>query len=272
MNVRKVRLAGLGALLAVGAAAGCGAVDDAVAEKSTPSRSAAPLTPRETLLKAVPGADSDSFRFTIKGGETPMKGVLDAAEQSYTIDVSQTDPDLGFTLTMKFLVVEKQSWIKIGFSHTEGLTGLPKLPKKWMLIDPSKIKDKEQDGGPLAYQDDTDPGQTGAVMRAIVDVEQTGPGRFAGTTDLTQQGDAEIVDAATLKALGAKAKKVPFEAAVDARGRLVSALVKIPAAGRIKAQKYQVSYSGYGEAPTPVAPAAGEAQPATATAYEMLNG
>ena len=269
MNVHKVRLAGLGALLAVGALTGCGAVD-AATETGTSSKSTAPLTPRETLIKAVPDDDSGSFRFAIKGGTTPMKGVLDAAKHSYAIDVSQTDPDLGFTLTMKFLVIEKKSWIKISFSGTEGLTGLPKLPKKWMLIDPSKIKDKN--GGPLAYDNETDPGQTSAVIQAIVDVEQTRPGHFAGTTDLTKQGEAEIVDAATLKALGAKAEKVPFEAAIDAEGRLVSALVKIPAAGKSKAQKYQVTYSGYGEAPTPAAPAAGESQPATATAYEMLNG
>jgi hypothetical protein len=269
MTVRRVRLAGLGALLAVSVAAagGCG-VADAVREPRA-SAAATPLAPRDALLKALPDADTGSFRFTVKGGTLPMSGVLDAARHSYRVDMSQREPNFGFTITMNFLVVEKQSWIKISFSGAEDVPGLPKLPKKWMLVDPAKIDDGQD--APLEYADETDPGEAGAILRAIVDVEQATPGQFTGTTDLTQQGKAEIVDAATLKALGAKAKAVPFEAAVDSQGRLTRAIVRIPAAGKTKAATYEVTYDDFGTAPTPTVPAADQQQKATKAAYEMLN-
>jgi hypothetical protein len=137
-----------------------------------------------------------------------------------------------------------------------------------MRIDPAKIKG---DDVPVGYDNETDPGDAGAVLRAIVDVRQTSAGRFAGTTDLTRQGEADIVDPARLRALGEKAKAVPFEATVDGQGRLTSAVVRIPAAGKTKAGKYTIAYTGYGNTPTPVAPAADEQQEATKAAYELLN-
>ena len=267
MNVRKVRLAGLGALLAVGAvtAGGCG-VADTVREAASPP----PKTPEDRLLEALPDFATGPFHFTVKGGTEPVSGVLDAAKKSYRLDFSQKDAELGFTLTMKFLVVADRSWIKIGFTGTRDLAGFPKLPKKWMLVDPSKLEDAED--APLSYDDKTDPGEAGAVLRAIVDVEETGPGRYEGATDLTRQGeDAGIVEDATLKALGDRAKAVPFEATVDGQGRLTRTVVKIPATGKTKAATYEVIYDGYGATASPSEPAADEQLMAPKAAYEMLN-
>ncbi|GAA3344589.1 hypothetical protein GCM10020358_48440 [Amorphoplanes nipponensis] len=267
MTVSQVRAAGAGALLVVSlAAGGCGAAG-AGGDAAAPA-SARPLAPRDVLLRALPDASTGSFAFTVKGGEAPTAGQLDAGRQSYRVGFRYREPDAGFTLHMDYLVVQRQSWIKIRFTGAEGLTGLPKLPKKWMLIDPAKVKD---DDVPVGYDDETDPGDAGVVLRASADVRQTGAGQFSGTTDLTQQGEADIVDAGRLKALGERAKAVPFEATVDGRGRLTSTVVRIPAAGKAKATRYEVTYAGYGSTPTPAAPAADEQQPATRGAYELLN-
>jgi hypothetical protein len=267
MNVSEVRRAGLSVLLAVGVAAagGCGVAD---AVKDAASASTKPLGPRDVLLESLPDASAGSFRFTVEDGETPAAGEIDAGKQTYRVGFRYREPEAGFTLLSDHLVVKQQSWIKIRFTDTEGLTGLPKLPKKWMLIDPAKIK---SDDVPVGYDNETDPGDAGAVLRAIVEVEQTSAGHYAGTTDLTQQGEAEIVDAARLKALGEKAKAVPFEATVDDQGRLTSTVVKIPAAGKTKASKYEITYTGYGSTPTPAVPAADEQQRATKDVYELLN-
>ncbi|WP_067496893.1 hypothetical protein [Actinoplanes sp. TFC3] len=261
MNVYKP----VGALLAlfVLAAGGCG-----VAEQVKQTASQPPATPKEELLTALPGPATGAFHFALKGGEQPMQGVLDATKKSYRIDISQKDADLGFTMTMKFLVVDEKSWIKINFSGTNGLTGLPKLPKKWMLVDRAKLKD--DDAAPLSYENETDPAELFPVFQAAADVKKAGT-TFSGTTDLTQQGKAEIVDSKTLNALGAAANKVPFEAVLDAQGRLTKAIIKVPAAGKAKAQRYEAVYDQYGTAESPVEPAAGEQQKATATTYEILN-
>ncbi len=266
MNVAKARLAGLSVLLVVGVAAG--GCDVASAARDAAPASAKPLPPREVLLAALPDASTGSFRFKIEGGEAPIAGEIDAGRQSYRVGFRYREPSSSLTLHSDYLVVKQQSWVKIRFTGTRNLTGLPKLPKKWMLIDRAKIKG---DDVPVAYDNETDPGDAGAVLRAIVDVDQTGAGQFAGTTDLTRQGDADIVDAARLEALGAKAKAVPFEATVDSQGRLTSAVVRIPAAGKAKASRYEITYVDYGTVPTPTAPPAGEQQPATKDAYELLN-
>ncbi|AGZ39687.1 hypothetical protein [Actinoplanes friuliensis] len=264
MNVSQVRPAVLAALFTVSVAVtgGCGAAADEVVAKPTP------LGPRDALLKSLPDFTTGSFRFAVTG-EVPASGEFDAGKHSYRIGFRYKQPDAGFTLHSDYLVVEKQTWIKIKFTGTEGLTGLPKLPKRWMLIDPAKVKDK--DNVPLGYADETDPGDAGVVLRAVVDAEQTTEGKFTGTTDLTQQGKTEIVAADRLTALGDKAKQVPFEAATDSKGRLTRLVVKIPAAGKHKAGKYEVTYTDFGSAPTPVPPAADQQQKATAGAYELLN-
>ncbi|MET8148161.1 hypothetical protein ACIBSW_31480 [Actinoplanes sp. NPDC049668] len=268
MNLRKARPAAFAALVAAFAAATGGCLAESAPDPAA-SASPAPLPPREALLKSLPDAGTGSFRFATKGGGMSASGAFDGARHSYRIDLRYREPEFGFTLHSDFLVVEEQTWIRMKFTDAEGLVGLPKLPKKWMLIDPARIENK--DDIPLGYDADTDPGEAGAVLRSAVEVRQTGAGEFAGTTDLTRQGDLEIVEPDRLAALGARARAVPFEATVDGQGRLVSAVVKIPAAGKFKASRYEVTYTDFGKAQAPTAPAADQQQKATEAAYELLN-
>jgi hypothetical protein len=263
LNARPVLLAALAAVLAAGACgspAGTDEVDPPAASAASPTPSA-----QDLLLKSVPGADSGSVRFATTGND-PTSGILDPAKHTVQIDMTQKDPD--FTLTMNFLFVEKQSWVKI---NLHGGAGLPKIPKKWLLLDPSKLK-KGPDAIPIGYDADTDPGDAGSLLRSAADVRQTSPGHFTGTTDLSQTGDGDVTDAKTLAALGATAKAVPFAATTDDQGRLRSMLVKIPKTAKTKASTYEVTYSEYGTAPTPQKPSAGAQQKAPPVVYQMLNG
>jgi hypothetical protein len=265
------RYPALSALLAVTVAVSGGCAAVGTPDGAGGGASATPTTPRDVLLGSVPNAGSGAFRFAIDGIDLPVSGVSDPARRSYRLDLKHKDPDLGFTMTLGYLVVDKQSWVKVAFSGTEGLTGLPKLPKSWLLIDPTKVTDTGD--VPVAYDEsEIDLGNAGAVFRSIADVRRTAAGRYTGTTDLTKEPKAEFTDGATLKALGAKAKAVPFDAAVDAAGHLTSLVLTFPAAGKKKASRYAVTYRDYGKAPAVVKPAAGEQQKAPAAAYEMLNG
>ncbi len=253
--------------LALATSAACGVADEPATTGESPKVSVA--TPRDALLTAVPDTKVGAYKFDIKGGVTPMSGVLDAPKKTIELKVVQQEPDVDLTMTMRWLVIDDKGWMRVAFAPAN-LPGLPKLPKKWVLLDPAKVKDP--DNSPLEYGDETDPGYVTQLVQNSADLTETSPGHFAGTTDLTQVTDAEIVDEKTLKALGDKAKAVPFTAVIDGAGHLTSAVVKVPAAGKAKAATYQVAYTGFGKTATPTAPAANEQTPATAAVYELLNG
>lgn len=262
MNVLTKRLALAGALLIAGAGlSACGVAD--TVEETVEQVSAA-----TTLAKGVPGRTTPAFHYSVKGGQQSFSGVLDAPHKSVTSDFFEKIPDSEMTLTMKFLVIEKQAWAKIAFDNAPADAGLPKFPKKWMKLDQGKLsKDSAED---LTYAGETDPGYVSTLLTAAADLKETGTGTYAGTTDLTRSTEAEIVDADTLKALGEKAKAVPLEVTLDGEGRVTRAVVKIPAAGKAKAVTYEVVYDQYGKASPIQAPS--DAVAATADAYELLNG
>jgi hypothetical protein len=268
-TARSLHLAAFATVAAVSALAltGCGPNDDtAGSTPSTGKTSSAAADPREVLLGAVPDDDAPAYKFKVAGNETPLSGVVDGSTRAAEINMAQKIEDVGVTLKMDIRVVDKQGWVKIAFSPAN-VGGLPKMPKKWMLLDPKKLDDTSM----LDPGDRTDPGYTELLLENSAGLRSTSPGHYAGTTDLTKADEAEILDEAGLQALGEAAKKLPIEAVVDG-GKLTSLIVKIPAAGKVKAHNYTVSYSGFGATPKLAAPAAGEQQKATTTAYEMLNG
>jgi len=219
-------------------------------------------------LASVPDGDEGTFRFTIKDYEASGSGVVDAASKGITANIGYKDPDLGFTMHVAFLVVDQKSWVKVTFTNTAGLTGLPKLPTKWLLLDPAKVTDPEST--PLTY-DGPDPANAAVLLASIGAATETGPGRYRGTLDLTKATDADVADPAEITAMGEAAKAVPFTATVDMSGRLNAIQVQVPAAGKTRAYEYRMTYTGYGDAPNVSAPSATESQNAPAEAYELLN-
>ncbi|WP_433793706.1 hypothetical protein [Actinoplanes sp. CA-252034] len=263
MNVLTKRLALTGALLIAGAGlTACGTTDD------VPEKAPQPVSAATTLKKGVPGTGTPAFRYSVKGGQQSFTGVLDAPNKSVTSDFVEKIPDSEITLTMRFLVIEKQAWARISFDDAPAGAGLPKFPKKWMKLDQGKLSaDSSED---LTYAGETDPGFVSTLLAAAADLKETGKGTYAGTTDLTKSTEADIVDDETLKALGEKAKAVPLEVTLDGEGRVTKAVVKIPAAGKVKAGTYEVVYDQYGKA-SPIKEPSGAVN-APADAYELLNG
>jgi hypothetical protein len=268
MSARKAQLAGLAAILAL-TTAGCGlATDSSGAAPAAVPTSTKPLDPQAALVDAVPGDRDGAFRYEVTGGDLPTSGVLDAPHQALEIRISQHQTGPDFTLTMTARAVGKQTWVKMAITPA-GLPGLPKIPKNWQLIDAAKLKGKDL---PFGYDGSTDPGYALLLVQKATGIKEISPGHFAGTTDLTQSTEADIVDAKTLEKLGAKAKNVPFTATIDAKGNLTSLIAKVPAAGGVKAKTYSIKYGGFGATPVLAAPAPGEQQKATSVIYQMLAG
>jgi hypothetical protein len=256
----------LAAFVAVAASAGgCGPADKdgSAAAPSTPSQS-----PRETLLASVPDDSKGPFRFSGKDATNDISGSVDPTAKGMLLSTSVKDPEHRFTMKMAFLVIDQQTWMKVSFTGAKGVTGLPKLPAKWLKLDRAKIKD----AGTAPVYDGVDQGNSGPLLDAATKVEDKGSGQYTGVIDLTQGSAAQVLEPDQMTALGAAAKAIPFRAKIGADKNLASLTLDIPAAGKAKAFQYSVNYRDYGSAPKIAVPAAGQAQDAPALAYQLLNG
>jgi hypothetical protein len=255
----------VGVIAATTLLAGCGPDGSGPAAGGSPSPTP---TPKEALLAAVPDGTEGAFRFTGKDSDSDISGVVDPAAKGMDLTAAYKDPEHGFTTRMSFLLVEEKLWVKIKFSGTEGLTGLPKLPNRWMELDRAKLTDKET---PATYEG-ADVGNAGPIIEAATSVEAKDGQTYTGVVDLTKGQAGEAVGEEEVAALGAAAGQVPFTAVVGADGNLASLTLAIPAAGKAKAWTYLVKYADYGSAPKLAAPTGSAAQEAPKVAYDMLNG
>src|SRR5690349_24372836 len=118
MTARKAHLTGSTAVLCLtlAAAGGCDLAGKPAAEPGKPTAGQSPkvsvATPRDALLKAVPDTKEGAYRFDIKGGSTPMSGVLDATKKTVEIKVAEKEPSIGLTMTMTALIIDKKGWMK----------------------------------------------------------------------------------------------------------------------------------------------------------------
>ena len=265
------RVRALGAGLALAACAllttGCG--EDSVAEAVKD----AVQTPQQKLIAAAPTTTTDPYAYSIiqKGAPdqaSDSKGVVNAPAKAYELTTVTKDAELGYTMTMEFRVVDQKSWIKVNFKNADDL-GLPEIPDGWMAIDPAKLKKK--DGVPLKFEDqDEDPARLGAMFTSIVDATEAGGGKYTGTLDYTTQTTTELIAPETVKALGDKAKALPFAATVTG-GKVTEFVLTVPAAGPSKAQTFTATYD-YGNAAPLAPPTAAESAKTPEFIYELLNG
>ncbi|MFI6260988.1 hypothetical protein [Micromonospora sp. NPDC051006] len=265
--LRRVVSTTTAALAATALLAAC-TPDDGAERTAEPGSSSAAPTPKAALLAAVPDGTEGTFRFSGKDSSSTVSGLVDPTAKGAEFTTSIKDPDLGFTTTMSFRLVADQTWMKVKFTGTKGLTGLPKLPDRWLRLDRSRLTDGES----APVYDGVDVGNAGPLVEAATAVEEQGTGRYAGTIDLTSGEAAKALDAESMTALGDKAKAIPFTAEVGADGNLASLTLQVPAAGKQKAYEYLVRYRDYGTAPKVTAPTGKAAQDAPAVAYELLNG
>ncbi|WP_033344431.1 hypothetical protein [Catenuloplanes japonicus] len=253
---------GLALLAIAGLTTGCAiAVEDDAA--TTPAQ-----TPAEIVAKSAPGATTTPFSFTITGLDTEgdaqdIKGVSSPTTKSYDLTATYVADEEGLTSTMQFRVVDQSAWVKMKFS---GLEGMPEMPDKWVVVDPSQAA--ADDSMPKGWTDaDADPTGTDVLVDAVIDVTETGTGTYSGTLDLTKAEAADVVD---LTKAGDTVKAVPFTATVDDSGRLTAITLKVPAIGEVAAFDYKVTFT-YDGAKTIEAPVAAEVTEAPESLKDLLS-
>jgi hypothetical protein len=227
-----------------------------------------PKDPKDVLTASTPTAAGGAFQFTGKETGLDESGTVDPTDKTLDLKLV-TSGDGNLTITFEFVVVEQKVWLKAAIKAPKGTSGLPKIPGKWMLLDPSKINSGYQS---LLQFDNPDPSDVSSFLLGLVAAQETGAGQYTGTIDLTKATDQQVVDAATMTALGDAAKAVPFTATLDGKGRLTAFTANIPAAGTKAAQTYAATFTNYGAAPAVSAPPAADTQDAPASVYTLLNG
>ncbi|KWV31409.1 hypothetical protein [Micromonospora rifamycinica] len=269
-SIRRVAATGSALLTATVLLTGCAVPDRSSAGATPPAPSTSPSPdPKTALLAAVPDDDDPRFRFTHSGGADKVSGVVDPAAEATELTFSQRSTDPAFTMTMSMRVIDDRVWMRVKLTGIDGLHEAMKLPKRWMKLDPSKIKDEADN---LVYEG-ADPGNTGVLIESASTVQDKGSGTYTGFIDLTASDQAaQAVDDVDVAALGPAARQVPFTAVVGADGNLGSLTLKVPAAGKAKAHTVVTRYYDFGKAPSLAAPSGDQVQTAPASAYELLNG
>lgn len=271
MRFRRFAVAGLALLTSITLTlTGCGVrVVPAVGpgKSATPSPSAQPEKPaREVLYASTTETERTTYKFTMTVGEGSADGAADPTSGNGRMDLTFISPEDRLKVTFNVLSVEDKTWLKVDLGRAASLPGAPKLPKKWMLLDKSKLEDADD----LDFRR-SDPLDAAVVFEAIIEVRKAGERHYDGTVDLAKAADATVVDADHVKALGGKASTIPFSATVDDKGRLTSLEIKVPAAGEYEATTWKGTYLDYGAAVTFAKPQPGEVVQATADAYKLLN-
>ncbi|MGV9762981.1 hypothetical protein [Micromonospora tulbaghiae] len=266
-SIRRVAALATAVLATTVLSAGCGTGD--ASSEGTGAAPSPSADPKAALLAAVPDEKDPAFRFsTVEGGEK-FDGLVDPATQGLELSMSEKSQDPEFTMGMTFRVIEEDIWVRVKITGMPGLQDMMKLPKRWMLLDRTKLDDASE----VPVYQNADPANTAAVIRTAETVEDRGNGTYGGFADLTANADIRAsFSTVDVDALGDAAKKVPFTAVVGPDGNLASLTLDVPAAGKQKAMKLVAKYYDFGKAPKISAPTGAEVQKAPASAYEMLNG
>ncbi|HEY0696922.1 MAG TPA: hypothetical protein VGD43_03840 [Micromonospora sp.] len=275
VNIRRFSAAALVSAALLVPVAACGAngtgTADGTPDPATSSSPAIPADPKQALLDSTREISKGNFRFTMSAAGATATGMVHQPSRSAQMTMKFGQPSDDIYMNLDLIYVEPDSWVKtdLGGTALRNVPGAKDLSSdKYYHIDKTKaegIKDLQFD-----FQQ-VDPAGSDLLTKAVVDVKATGDRSYSGTIDLSKAPDAGLVDADVVKALGAEASKLPFQARLDEQGRLSELVIQVPAAGQNQAQELKVTYSDYGAATTPTKPAPGQTQEAPAVIYDLFR-
>ncbi|MEV4202436.1 hypothetical protein [Micromonospora globbae] len=255
MKSRRLATTGVALVAALGLGlAGCGNQTDAdapAADGTSAAATTAAAEPRDELLAAAKKLNEQSVRMKLESSAMTASGVLDPKKMAADMTM-----EVGGQGKFQVVTIGDDTYMKIsGLSSGSS--------DKWMHLDTSALSG----GGQLAVITKDDPAGANKLVTGIVDVKRTGDGTFEGTLDYTrsQPNDQDI------KALGDKAKAVPFTAKVDGEGRLVEFVIDASVL-HASLGKMVTTYSDFGTDVEVKKPPASEVQEAPAELAKILGG
>lgn len=265
MKIVKAAVIGLVTAASLALATGCNNKSDTTAGGS-PSPSPSPTksaTPTEAFTNAAALLRGTPYKFSLKGSDgTSYEGSADPLAGLVVAKLSVSYQ--GFKVPVDAQLSPNDYYLKVP-------AGLP-IPgldtSKWLHVDPTKVTSIEA----VAFGGPTDPTGLKGLVAALGTAESTDGKLIKGTFDFTKGTWGPIANANVVKALGDKAKSVPFEATIGEKNRLATLKVTVPAAGSAKEQVVNITYSDFGTQVKFAAPKADETAEAPDLVYSLLNG
>lgn len=244
-------------LAIVALVAGCGTDNGESASWADPATSAAPADPVAAIKKAAERSLSGTVAIgaTVKVGGTTIELTGKADPAAKTLQVTGKAPEpiearqIGDTIYLKM----------------EGLPG----GKPWAKIDVNKLRPTSSLRQSFDLQ-----AQTG-IIGGIVSAKEAGNGKYTGTADLTKAAEAASANPGMRDGLESTAKlakdpkAVPFEATVDAEGRLTELSYTV-ATKELGDMSTKLKMSDFGEPVKVSAPSAGQVAEAPDELYRVL--
>jgi hypothetical protein len=249
-------VAAVAALAAALALLGCGS--SSVGDDSVPA------TPAQVLTDSLGEIDDGNFRFAVSFAGGGTEGAVHRPSKSAAV-LMRFDVE-GVKATLDLVHVEPETWLKWNLGEAAETRDLKAIDGRWLHLDPARIEDSGF--GDLGAG--SDPAGVAGVVAATRDVVEAGDSMYTGVVDLAAAAETALVDEDLVKALGDKAKALPFIATVDGRRRLSTLLVDVPPFGKVPASKLEFRYFDYG-AVTPLEKPGSTVPEAPASAYELLN-
>ncbi len=187
----------------------------AASGSATPAPGASPSAEpagnaRAALATAARKLGDDSMKLHLTMGEfMTATGAADPATGALQMRMNLRGPQ-----AMSFEVRSTGNDVYLKFGGEVGRT----IGNQWMRIKGDSIP------GGLGLGSADDPGDAQRLLRGIKEVRRDGPLGFEGTLDASKSPSA---DASSLRALGDKARALPFSARIDEQGRLIGLTLRM---------------------------------------------
>lgn len=257
MNIRRA-VAGLALGAALAFVAGCQGSNGLGGAAPDGSKAPPPAAAADELKAAITKLGATTHKYTVKVDDSTFLGFVEPSAKAVKVTTTMTAGSAKGDVEL----------IVVNDDHYARVTGLQLLgldPSKWLHLDGRRIESLARFG----ITDVLDPLGLAVLSSGIASAERTGDRSFRGTFDLSKPA-AGISDK-DIKDLADKAKNIPFEATLDAEGRLSTVKFTIPARGNQPARTVDMTISDYGAKVDVTRPVASQVVEAPDIVYSFIN-
>jgi hypothetical protein len=269
LQSRRLALAGVSALVAVGLAAGGCAASGSGGQPSAGGSAGATATgsaggssaAQSALVASIQQLNQTPYKYHMVSGGLSGDGAADPVNKTAT--VAMTGTSQGNSAKIDMIAVGTDFWLKLNFGNANQSMGISS--DKWLHIDAARL------GASANLPVDPSGGAATAsgLFTGLTDVRQVDSQHFTGSLDLTKATGVSGINQDLLNKAGVKATSVPFTATLDSQNRLSD--LKVDLSSIDPSLALEVSYSDYGSPVTVTKPDPAAVAEAPDSVYKLFG-